>query len=522
MEAKKKKKSKVELPKVAFKAYEQNQALLFPPALSDLIDRNHPVRVVSDVMDRIDISSLMKTYEGGGCSAYHPRMLLKVLVYGYLCNIYSSRGIESYLKESVHMMWLAGLQRPDHNTINRFRGKRLSGVLKEVFANVVKLLVESGHVSLKQAYTDGTKIEANANRYTFVWAKSVETNRAKLAAQIEELWNHAEAVAAEELKDQRPEAFGATDPQEVARTIALIDAALGPDKKKKLPPKVRKKLDHARKTFPDRVEEYNEKERILDDRGSYSKTDTDATFMRMKDDHLGNGQLKPAYNAQVSSSGQYVTNYSVHRNPGDSTTFPPHFAQFEELYGEVPQEQVTDAGYGSEENYKLLEDNEVDAYVKHNMFHREQLGKAPVRPFGAESLHYNAANDTFTCPMGQPMRNIGRQSQKTSSGFVQHVDRYQAVNCTGCPLRGACHKAEGDRVMEVNHNAARLRAKAGKLLRTARGIELRKKRSCDIETVFGNIKQNKGFRKFMLRGIPKVEIELGLLAIAHNLKKMAS
>ena len=522
MEAKKKKKSKVELPKVAFKAYEQNQALLFPPALSDLIDRNHPVRVVSDVMDRIDISCLMKTYEGGGCSAYHPRLLLKVLVYAYLCNIYSSRGIEASVKESIHMMWLAGLQRPDHNTINRFRGKRLSGVLKQVFANVVKLLVESGHVSLKQAYTDGTKIEANAGRYTFVWAKSVETNRAKLAAQIEELWGHAEAVAAEELKDQRPEAFGATDPAEVARTIELIDAALGSDKKKKLPAEVRKKLDHARKTFPGRVAEYNEKERVLAGRGSYSKTDPDATFTRMKEDHLGNSQLKPAYNVQVSSNNQYVTNYSAHQNPGDSSTFPAHFAQFEELYGEVPQEVCTDAGYGSEENYKLLEDSEVDAYVKHNMFYREEKGKAPVKAFGAESLHYNAANDTYTCPMGQPMRNIGRQSQKTSTGFVQHVDRYQAVNCNGCPMRGACHKAEGDRIMEVNHNAARLRAKAGGLLRTERGIEHRKKRSCDVETVFGNIKQNKGFRRFMLRGLPKVEIEFGLLAIAHNLKKMAS
>jgi hypothetical protein len=383
-------------------------------------------------------------------------------------------------------------------------------------------MVESGHVSLKLAYTDGTKIEANANRYTFVWSKSVDTNRAKLAAQIQELWDHAEAVAAEELKDQRPTAFEATDPAQVAGTIAQIDAALGADKRKKLPAEVRRKLDHARRTFPGRVAEYNEKERILAGRGSYSKTDPDATFMRTKDDHLGNGQLKPAYNVQASTNDQYVTNFSVHQNPGDTSTFPAHFAQFGELYGEVPKEQVTDAGYGSEENYKLLEDNQVDAFVKHNMFHREEQGKAPAKPFAAESLHYNPQADTFTCPMGQPMRNIGTQSQETTTGFVQHVDRYRAVNCTGCPLRGACHKAEGDRTIEVNHNARRLREKAGELLRTERGVELRKKRSCDVETVFGNLKQNKGFRRFMLRGLAKVEIEVGLLAIAHNLKKMAS
>lgn len=220
---------------VVFKSYSPNQTVLFPMDLGELIGANHPARVVSTVIDRIEAGPLLARYKGGGSSSYHPRMLLKVVVYGYLCNIFSSRGLEASLKENVPMMWLSGMQCPDHNTINRFRSERLKGVVKEVFAGVVGLLVESGLVSIKQVYVDGTKIEANANRYSFVWAKSIETNRSKMAAQIQELWDYAESVAAEELKDKRPESFQPMDPAAVAQTIGQIDTTLRGVKKKSRP-----------------------------------------------------------------------------------------------------------------------------------------------------------------------------------------------------------------------------------------------------------------------------------------------
>lgn len=204
--------------------------MLLPPSLDELIDSNHPVRVVNAMIDRLDLDVLLDQYRGGGASSYHPRMLLKVLIYGYVTNIYSSRRLEACLKESVHFMWLSGMQRPDHNTINRFRGKRLKGVIKEVFTRVVKLLVESGHVSLKRAFTDGTKIEANANRYTFVWGKSIKTNKEKMAVQLEELWNHAEAVASQEFKDKRPTSFEPVDPEQLQQTLDEIHAAISKKK----------------------------------------------------------------------------------------------------------------------------------------------------------------------------------------------------------------------------------------------------------------------------------------------------
>ena len=160
--------------KVVFKHYDQNQLMLLPPSYDQLIPEKHPVRVVNEILDRIDLTALEKRYKGGGTSSYHPRMLLKVLIYAYVRNIYSSRKIEQALQENVHFMWLSGGAKPDHNTIADFRTKRLRNSFKTIFYEVVELLVKEGYVPLRDATVDGTKIEANANRYTFVWGKSVK------------------------------------------------------------------------------------------------------------------------------------------------------------------------------------------------------------------------------------------------------------------------------------------------------------------------------------------------------------
>lgn len=296
------------MSKPIFKKYPQHQAVLLPPSLEELIDGNHPVRVVNEVIDHIDIDPLIKSYKGGGTTSFHPRMLLKVVVYAYLNNVYSSRKMEAALKENIHFMWLGGMQKPDHNTINRFRSDRLKEVVKRIFAEVVRLLVDSGHVSLKEVYTDGTKIEANANRYTFVWGKAIKTNKAKMEVALQELWRYAESVATEELKDQTPVTFAPINVEHVRQTIEKIDEAL---KDKPITKKAKQKLKYAKKMFADRVTKYEGQEKLLAGRNSYSKTDTDATFMRMKEDHMRNGQLKPGYNVQLSTCDQYI-NYIFH------------------------------------------------------------------------------------------------------------------------------------------------------------------------------------------------------------------
>jgi transposase len=491
---------------------------MLPPSLEELITANHPVRIVNQVIDRINIDPLLKKFKGGGTSSYHPRMLLKVLVYGYLNNTYSSRKMEAALKENIHFMWLAGMNKPDHNTLNRFRSERLKDVLKTVFGKVVELLVEAGHVSLKEVYTDGTKIEAQANRYTFVWGNAIKTSKTRMEEQLKELWAYAERVASEELKDETPTSFAPVSAQQVSKVISTIDKAL---EGKNITKKKRQQLNYAKKNWPSNMKRYEQQERLLNKRKSYSKTDTDATFMRMKEDHMRNGQLKPAYNVQLSSHQQYIVNYSLHQNPTDTTTLKNHLDSFHSLYQNYPQVLVADAGYGSEENYKLLNNRKIEGYVKHNQFDRNQHAKN-ADPFKSDSLVYDKKQDIVICPSGKPMKPIGETTRITANGFKQKITNYQAVQCKRCPLRKECHQQKGNRIVGINHRLRKLKQQADQRLKSEQGIIYRKQRAADVEPVFANIKHNKNFKRFMLKGLLKVEIETGLLALAHNLAKLAA
>jgi transposase len=505
--------------KPIFKAYQQNQIYLFPPNLEDLIGANHPVRVVNDVIDSIDIDIIIKKYNDRGTSSYHPRMLLKVLVYGYLNNIYSSRRIEASVKENIYFMWLAGMAQPDHHTINRFRSERLRNILKEVFAQIVLLLVDSGHVSLKEIYTDGSKIESVANRYSFVWGKAIKTSRDRIKQQLKELWAYTQKVASAEKGDDTPPDFDKIDSKTVKETIDKIDAALKDIEK--VDNKVAQKLKYAKKHWPDKLKQYVKQEKILAGRNSYSKTDPGGTFMRMKEDYMRNGQLKPGYNVQISTNDQFVVNYSLHPNPTDTKTLIPHLQQHKKLYGSLPQVQVADAGYGSEENYQYLHKQNIEAYVKPTDFDRKQRKNWQPNPFASDQLQYNAEKDVYLCPVGTPMKNIGQYKRK-ERGFLKTYTKYKATGCRDCPLRSACHKQKGNRVLHVNHQGRHLKQQAYERLKTEKGIYYRKRRPADVEPVFGNIKSNKNFKRFFLKGIEKTEIEWGLICIAHNLKKIAA
>jgi hypothetical protein len=415
-------------------------------------------------------------------------------------------------------MWLSGMSTPDHNTINRFRGKRLQETLRPIFTQVVELLCQAGLLSIKDLYTDGTKIEANANRYSFVWGNSIKTNKEKIKQQLNELWQYAQSVAAAELDDTDPSGFDKIDSEKVNQTINKINEAL---KDKAVSKSVKQKLNYAKKHWPEALDKYAAQEEIMGaDRNSYSKTDTDATFMRMKEDHMKNGQLKPAYNVQISTNNQYIVSYSLHQNTTDTNTLIAHLQQHENSYQQKPESITADAGYGSEENYQQLQDNNITAYVKHNQFDRAQSEKLQSKKtFTADKLYYNKEKDCYYCPMGQQMSKIGTHMQATRTGFKQTITRYMAKNCEGCPLRGVCHQSKGNRVIEINHNLRRLKQQSNELLKSETGIQKRKQRCFDTEPVFANIKHNHHFKRFMLRGINKVSVETGLLALAHNLRK---
>jgi transposase len=506
-----------------FKDYNQNQTILLPYSFDDLIPGKHPVRVIDQVVDSLNIQPLLKAYSKEGNPGYHPKMLLKVMLYGYMTNIYSSRKIELALRENINFMWLSSMTIVDHNTINRFRSDKLKDSFKEIFKQVVLMLANEGLVTLKNIYTDGTKIEAQAGRYTFVWGNSIKTNKTKMLTQLEELWKYAQSIDNDDEPNPEPTEFKEISKEVIQKTVAKIDAKLsGNDKASS---KAKAKLRYIKNNFVANLEKYDRQEAILGNRNSYSKTDTEATFMRMKEDHMQNGQLKPAYNTQISTENQIIVNYTMHQNPTDTKTLKPHLDNFEQTYGEEIFNQLqtitADAGYGSEENYDALEDKGITAYVKYNTFEKEQDKnyQKKHKPFSKENLYYNQEEDYYVCPMGQKMHKTHQSQKTTEAGYKQNLSHYQAQNCQGCPLRSQCFKAKGNRSIERNHNLEKHKQKTRELLLSEIGIQKRKQRSADVEPVFAQLKHNNGFRRFSLKGIKKVELEFGLMAIAHNLRK---
>ena len=504
------------MAKLAIKSDNRKQNLLLPPSLDELVPENHMVRVVDAVIDRLDISDILSTYRGGGNSAFNPKMMLKVLVFAYLSNVYSSRRIEELLRRDIYFMWLAGMKRPDFRTINYYRGKRLKEGFDTVFTQVVRLLHEEGFVSLKVQYIDGTKIESVANKYTFVWRGSVEKYDARLKAKTEALLRQIEQNhAIENQENPVPEELTA---EEVTKRVERIKEKVDAETLSK---EERKALKQIETDSVPRMNRYREQLETMGSRNSYSKTDPDATFMRMKEDAMLNGQLKPGYNVQISTENQFITNFGIYQRPTDTLTMISYLESFKARYGMQSEEIVADSGYGSEENYEYMFSNGMTPYVKYNMFHVEQRRGYRNNPFRVSNLFYNPDDDFYVCPMGQKLKFIRQEKRYTASGYQQTVSVYRAGRCEGCPLRGQCHKSKRDRQIEVNHTLDDYKARARELLTSEQGIKHRSNRPIEPEAVFGQIKECGRFRRLRLKGLTGAKIDFGLKALAHNLRKLA-
>ena len=501
------------MAKVIYKYYNPNDNLLLPPCLGDYLPQNHPSRVVSAIIDRLDMSEIESGYKGGGTSSYNPRMLLKVIVYAYLNNVYSGRQMEKLMVENIAYMWLSGMQTPDFRTINIFRSKRLADKFEKIFTQIVCLLNEEGLVSLKVQYIDGTKIESVANKYTFVWKGSTEKNKAKLEEKVKTVLKNAEEVLAMESTESGEELTSEEMEKRAERILSKMDEEGISDKK------LRKVVEKVKSESAPKMQEYEEKLETLGERNSYSKTDPEATFMRMKEDAMNNGQTKPGYNVQIATENQFITNYGIFQRPTDQGTFIPFITSFSDRYGIQSEEICADSGYGSEQNYAHMSRIGVKPYVKYNMFHAEDKRSRKKNPFLVQNLYFNAEEDYYVFPMGQHLVHVGDFISTSDLGYKSLVSKYKAQNCEGCPLRGMCHKGKSDRVIEVNHQNNAYRSEAKALLTSERGLHHRSMRPIEPEAVFGDIKFNHGFKRFRLKSKVKVSVEFGLVATAHNLRK---
>lgn len=508
-----------------FRSYDPDQTLLFPQRIDRDIPKDDPVRILKSVIESLDLSGFKKLYHERGRSPYHPKMMLMVILYSYMNNVYSCRKIEKLLYRDIYYIWLSGYQKPDFATINRFRN-RVKNEIGHIFTLLVLILVEKGFVTLEVEYLDGTKIESKANKYTFVWRKSVERNREKLLEKIRVLLQQInEQMAQDKAADVDPLELTPQTLCEISKEFkeALGSAPEAKTKEEKAAQRGKNKMFKELERHGEKLAEYNSRLEQMEGRNSISKTDPSATFMRMKEDAMCNGQTKPGYNLQISSENQFITDFALFPNPTDTLTFIPFLGSFPGRYGRFPKRVVADSGYGSEENYRFMDEAGIEGFVKYNRFHLEHRPRYKPDTFHPDSLYYNEEGDYYICPMGQRMSRTGTLQTRTEGGYISQSACYRAIRCKGCPLRCLCYKAKANqRAIRVNHRLNSYKRKACELLTSEEGIKERGRRCIEPEAVFGQMKSNMAYRRFRHMGKDKVVMDFTFFAIAFNIKKLCS
>ena len=514
---------------MGFKYYEQNQ-LMIPMEWKILIDKDDVVFVLNDLIDNMNIDKLLETYSPLGSNSYDPKMMLKILMYGYIRKRYSSRLIAEAVESDIKFIWLAGGNKPTRNVINSFRKDKMKIIMEDVFVELLVVLEKKGYINTEEYFVDGTKIEANANKYTFVWKKAVEKYRAKLQEKVHELMKDIDSLNDEEDKlypdkEIKPEEITPEELEEFSKRLSDklnegLEKQKSKDEKKK-EQKIKKIVNKINKDFKPRLEKYNKDLEIMgENRNSYSKTDHDATFMHMKEDHMRNGQLKPGYNIQVGSCNGFVVNWSTHQNRNDNGTLIPHYERYQRFFGKLPDSTGADSGYGNQENYEFLKKNHIQNYIKYPLFHKEQTKKFKLMKYNWQNMIYDEINDNFICPEGKKLEYIKTREDKTETGFVQKSRVYECSECDSCSHKIECTKSEGNRQIRFNKKLWQLKQEAKRNLMSKKGIEMRAKRAEYSEGIFGQIKWNMSFKRFLLRGLENVDLEWGILCFALNIKRM--
>ena len=496
--------------------------LILPMDVEIKIPEHHLCRLVNLAVERMNPKLYIDQYLGGGRPPYHPKMMLKVILYAYVNRIYSSREMAKQLKENIYFMWLSGHQTPDFRTINRFRSERMKEIIYETFFSIVDLLHEEGLIKFENYYLDGTKIEANANKYTFVWRKSTEKYDQKLNEKFKQIILAIEDVTKEdeqaeqqkELQEKLEEA--PISSEKIEATVKTLEERLERDPKNKVLRKAKRQLE---KDILPRKQKYEEQQLQFGDRNSYSKTDKDATFMRMKEDHMKNGQLKPAYNVQIGTEKQFVLGFSLHQSAGDTGCLIPHFKIQEKYNRPKPKALGADSAYGSEENYNYCDENGITAYVKYNTIDKEQT-KAWKHQIGKiEHMTYDEELDEWICANNKRLIFTYESKRKTANEYLSVKRNYLCIECHGCPFQTQCAKGKDEKKIQVSIQNQKQRSEVKKRLATEEGQTIYRQRKIDVEPTFGQIKYNGQFERFSLRGLTKNTVEWGLICASHNLRK---
>ncbi|RYC97297.1 IS1182 family transposase [Facklamia hominis] len=497
--------------------YNMNQ-LFLPLELSDLIEPNHIVFKINDFIEQMDTSFLNSFYQEEGRPAYHPLLMIKALLFAYTEKTFSGRAIEKMMRENIPMKWLVADTEVSYRTINRFRSSDLcSKMLESVYVEFKQYLLERSLISNEHLFIDGTKIEANANKYSFVWKKATDRFLARLKEkEIDYYRNEILPTVEKEILKDEVDSLSIEDIKAlqffIEQSLEEVNDSIenwpqvSPDPRKQKRRKLKKHLRKIVDDFLKRELKYAQYYQTFDGRNSFSKTDPDATFMRMKEDPMLNGQLKPGYNLQIATENQFVLAYEIYPNPTDTKTLLP----FVEGMADKPSFIVADAGYGSQENLERLDALKINHIIKYNQFDKEQTKKHQRSSRNIKNWKYDASNQAFCHPDGTLYYYHHTKNRKTSTGYETKVEIYYPLDRESAPQKS----------FSYNRDYQELKEKESAKLLSQEGSALFSCRKKDVEPVFGQFKQNLKFRRTHLRGKEKVNTDIGLVLMANNLIKV--
>lgn len=514
------------------KNYTKNQAffqLKLPLNIECKIPENDPVRLLSQFVEGMDLTDLYETYSRIRENQASPRQLLKVVLCGYMNHQYSSRALENACHYDIRYMFLLeGNQIPDHATFARFITLHFGSCSERILAQMSEFLYHLGEITGETIFIDGTKIEANANKYTFVWKRATTRNMERRLQRIADFVAECEVsyglkliynnqVKIKHLKRLRKQLCG------IKKEEGIVFVYGSGRRKTALQKSMEQLEEHL-----DKIKEYTQKLHICGNRNSYSKTDPDATFMRMKEDAMGNGQLKPGYNLQHGVDSGYVTWLTISGHPTDTLTLIPFLESAEKHLSFKYTKVVADAGYESEQNYLWLEQNGQLAFIKPMNYEGSKTRKYQKDISRVENMDYDAQTDCYWCKAGKKLTVEKAVIRKTRTGYESEKTIYKCQDCKGCVEKEGCIKGRNWKVpmeerykrLEVSKVFLQKRKECLERITSREGCQLRMNRSIQAEGSFADLKDDMGVRRYLRRGSKNVKVESILLAMARNIKKL--
>ena len=496
-----------------------------PLFLSDCLDLLDPVLTFDRLMGGIDLNKYLTDIPEytTGRLRYNPVNMLKTVLFGFMTSGYCSlRELEDNCKVNIRFMYLMDHQTPSYRTFGYFINEILQDKIENIFNDINHAIFNDEHVDLQHLYIDGSKFEANANKYTWVWKKATEKFRYKLyekiTAEIEEI--NAEIAWSGVQITTNPE-YVPDYLNEIVEQLVLLweldtsTFVYGSGKRKS---KEQRHYEHLT-TFCQKLQEYIQKIEICGpNRNSYSKTDNSATFMRIKTDYMGNDQLLPAYNVQIGVADEYIAVVDVNHYRSDMDCFVPLMEHFKQTYGFYPKYPVADAGYGSYNNYIFCEQNGIEKYMKFPMFKKETKNqKYHEDPFRAVNFRIDEQG-VMRCPNDKAFHFLYRKNVRGNQ-YGRKEELYECEDCSGCPYAEKCKKTDKNRTVRINQELTSMHQEVIENLESIHGALLRMNRSIQAEGTFGIMKNDRWYKRIVRRGIHSVKLEVLLVAIGHNLYK---